>query len=94
MLLIARDESRSDEPVVRLEGELVGPWVDELRTLCERHLDASAALTLDLAEVRFIDRRGVALLRRLQARGVRLTRYTGFAAEQLKAHDGSGHDVA
>jgi hypothetical protein len=85
MLLIALIETPGGESVVRLEGELIGPWVDELKALCEQRLDSHTPLSLDLADVRFADRQGVTLLHGLQARGVHLARCSLFVAEQLRA---------
>jgi hypothetical protein len=68
-----------------LEGRLIGPWVDELRGACEKALRAPARLTLDLGAVTFIDRDGVALLRRLVRRDADVTNCSPFVAEQLGA---------
>jgi RNA polymerase sigma-70 factor (ECF subfamily) len=47
-------------------------------------LATPASLTLDLAEVAFLDRDGVALLRRYRIRDVTLVNCSPFVAEQLK----------
>ena len=67
-----------------LEGWLVGPWVDELRTQSEQHLADSKALRLDLAKVLFVDPRGVALLRELADRRVEYVNCSHFLSQQLK----------
>jgi anti-anti-sigma regulatory factor len=85
MLRIAHvkaDESR--RRVLRLEGRVVGPWVEELRRSCDWALAAAPGLTLDLAGVTFADRTGVALLRSLRGRGVALANCSAFLAAQLK----------
>lgn len=84
MLKIASVESSQPSSVLCIEGRIVGPWVEELRRSCERALASAAVVTLDLAEVSFVDRSGIALLRGLEARGVRLVNCSGFVAEQLK----------
>lgn len=70
--------------VLHLEGQIIGPWVDELRRTCDG-LMGNGAIALDLAHVSFVERRGLDLLRALAARGVRLRRCSAFVAEQLKA---------
>jgi anti-anti-sigma regulatory factor len=84
VLKIVTIEPESSEALLQLEGQVVGPWVDELQRTCERLL-AARAVVLDLSGVSFVERRGVELLRALGARGVPLVRCTPFVAEQLKA---------
>lgn len=83
MLKIVAAEPLNGRPVLRLEGQVIGPWVDELRRACEAI--SGRALTLDLTDVAFVDRRGVELFRTLCAGGVAITRCSSFVAEQLKA---------
>jgi anti-anti-sigma factor len=88
MLKISR-ASDSDSPLVlRLEGQVTGPWVDELRRVCSETIPANATkadqLVLDLAGVSFLDASGIALLRQLVTGPVSVTNYSVFIAEQLK----------
>jgi hypothetical protein len=69
---------------LRLEGRVVGPWVEELRRACEGVLDAGAMLALDLSEVSFVDRNGVELVRSLRNQNVTLLNCSPFVTEQLK----------
>jgi len=55
MLRISRIESSSGEVVLRLEGSLIGPWVDELRRSCAAVCNNGRQLSLDLTEVLFAD---------------------------------------
>jgi len=60
-----------------VEGQLVGPWVDELR----RTTFGSgwvAGLLLDLRHLTFADADGVALLRQLRAAGAELGNCSEF----------------
>ena len=75
---------------MRLEGKLVGPWVNELRRCWECVLTRSSesALTVELDDVTFIDSEGQHLLAamhkvgaKLQARGA-LSR---FIVERIEA---------
>jgi RNA polymerase sigma-70 factor (ECF subfamily) len=66
-----------------LEGELIGPWVDELARTAQT---AAGVLTIDLADVAFADRDGVRLLQTLGQDHVRLVNVSPFLAERLKTH--------
>jgi anti-anti-sigma regulatory factor len=77
-------EARDGGSVVRAEGQMIGAWVDELRRSLEEATRAGMTVTVDLAGVSFVDRRGVDLLRALAHRGVAVVNCSGFVAEQLK----------
>jgi anti-anti-sigma regulatory factor len=88
MLRITRTTLDRSTPMLRLEGQVTGQWVEELRrtcleTLAERGLD-HPALVLDLAGVSFLDPEGIGLFRELTLRHVRVTHQSPFIAEQLK----------
>jgi anti-anti-sigma factor len=72
--------------VLRLEGKVRGPWVDELRELASEILGKPATrLVLDLSEVSFIDTDGLRLLRELSSRHVSLNNCSLLVAQQLKS---------
>jgi hypothetical protein len=73
--------------IFRLEGRVVGPWVAELRKACEKVLEEKRGLTLELSEVMFASREGVALLRELKAQGVVLSGCSPFLSQELKVGD-------
>ena len=77
---------------LRLEGQLTGPWVDELASACEHEMDeaGSPSLVMDMTGVRFVDAEGLRLLRALAARQVTLVNCSMFVLEQLK-EAGDGH---
>jgi anti-anti-sigma regulatory factor len=84
MLKIAADPIRR---TLALEGRVAGPWVEELRRVCDSavtHDGLGPALTLDLAAVAFVDRAGLDLLRELASRGYRFRNGSPFINEQLK----------
>ena len=83
MLRISRIESLSGEVVLRLEGSLIGPWVDELRRSCAAVCNNGRQLSLDLTEVLFADSKGLALLRTLRRSNVGLVGCSPFLTEQL-----------
>lgn len=77
--------------VLKLQGELAGRWVQELRRTCADALeDGADSLLLDLREVTFMDHDGVALFRELGDR-VSVTNCSLFAAEQLKEPLAASH---
>jgi len=68
-----------------LEGEISGRWVPELRRECARVLDGSGGgLVLDLAGVSSIDVAGLALIRELRARRVRVRGCSLYVAALLE----------
>jgi hypothetical protein len=84
MLRITRLESRDAITALKLEGKVVGPWVGELREVCDRQAGAAGRLLLDLANVTYADVSGVRLLRELLGRGVQLKACSGLVAELLR----------
>lgn len=84
MLRISQSQAVNKSVTLRLEGRIVGPWVLELGRCCDAVLTGGETLRLHLAEVAFMDAKGVALLSCLQSRGVTLVECPPFAAEQLR----------
>jgi len=87
MLKISRtdDFNPAGRPVLKLEGQVRGRWVEELRCAYAELLTVgSARISLDLADVSFIDAAGLVLLQELADRDVTFVNCSLFAAEQLK----------
>jgi hypothetical protein len=76
-------------PTLKLEGKLVGPWVDELSRACEGLQTLPSGLCLNLAAVTFIDLAGLNLLGDLIRRGATISECTGFV-DELLSRDPSG----
>lgn len=90
MLRITVVESSKDAVTLRAEGQITGPWVEELRTTCNVHTSPHPVrLSLELADISFADSAGIALLKELRNRGIGFIRTTPFLAEQLK--EGASH---
>ena len=73
MLRITIDES-PESVTLRLEGKLIGPWVEEVEQ-CWRRVFATVGarmVLVDLSAVDFVDRAGRSLLSRMHAAGFRL----------------------
>ncbi len=72
----------------KVEGQVIGQWVDELRRVCDEALAGNGSpghcLVLDLDGLSFLDPAGIALFRELAARNVSFTNCSVFIAEQLK----------
>ncbi|PYM54313.1 MAG: hypothetical protein DMD79_24795 [Candidatus Rokuibacteriota bacterium] len=95
MLRIDRIETIPGATTLRLEGQVIGPWVDELRRACEGILAVTGTtLTLDVAGVSFVALDGVTLFGRLIDRGVAVVNSSPFVAEQLKVTSSCGHTAA
>ena len=84
MLRISEMSASGEGTALRLEGEVMGPWVREVKKACEPFLGNGRQLTLDLADVSLVDREGVALLRELKRAQVRLVNGSPFLTEQLQ----------
>jgi len=69
---------------LKLEGKLLGPWVDELRRVCEELHTPPSGLRLNLAGVTFIDPAGIKLLGDLIRLGAVISECTGFVDELLR----------
>jgi ABC-type transporter Mla MlaB component len=91
VLKITRVDDTSDSiPTLRLEGKLLGPWVDELRRVCEELHSSPGGLRLNLAGVMYIDPAGIKLLCDLIGRGATVSECTGFVDELLRSHPPGG----
>ena len=79
------DDGASDSiPTLKLEGKLLGPWVAELRRVCEELHTPPSGLRLNLAGVTFIDPAGIKLLGDLIRLGAAISESTGFVDELLR----------
>ena len=81
---IARNDSST---TFKLEGKLLGPWVDELRNVCTQPLERLEQVGLDLAAVTFVNAAGAELLRKLIRQGIIITQCSAFVAELLHVED-------
>jgi len=85
MLKISQAGKANHSLTLKLEGRVVGPWVGELRQVCETLLTEGRPLKLDLADVTFADAGGVAVLSSFKSRGVAFSNCSPFVEEQLKS---------
>jgi anti-anti-sigma regulatory factor len=82
MLRIERVVEGSGDTTVRATGRLTGPWVAEFERVLSDHT-THAPVVIDLTEVSFVDRAGIALLRMLRSRTHVTLRCSAFVAEQI-----------
>lgn len=69
---------------LHLEGQVSGAWVGLLKEICEAHLKEGDRFIINLRNVSFADREGVALLRNLAERRVEIVNALPFIAEQIR----------
>lgn len=84
MLRISITETDGERVALQLHGRISGKWVELLERTCEAQLKKSARLALDLRNVSFADREGVALLRSLADRQVEILNALPFIADQIR----------
>ena len=85
MLKISQTGTPNHSVTLKLEGRVVGPWVAELRRICESIMGEQSRLKLDLADVTYVDGEGVATLTDFQSRGVKLDNCSPFVEQQIKS---------
>ena len=85
MLKIVGDDRGRETGLLRLEGRLVGPWVEELRRTCGAARASAGRVTLDLQHLSFVDLEGLKLLEDLAEQDAVLVNCSAFVTEQLKA---------
>jgi anti-anti-sigma regulatory factor len=81
MLRIERVEDEAGT-TVRATGRLAGPWVAELERTLSDH-ESNTPVVVDLTDVSFVDRDGIAFLRMLKHRTLVNLRCSAFVAEQI-----------
>lgn len=72
--------------VLKLEGQLIGPWVNELEQACLVLDDSLETIQLDLLELSFADHNGARLLASLLADRVKLASCSHFVRAQIESH--------
>ena len=68
---------------LKVEGELVGPWVEEVSKACARPAVLPDPPHLDLSAVGFVDAAGERLLHELIRQGAAIAACSSFIAELL-----------
>jgi anti-anti-sigma regulatory factor len=88
MLRLNRIAGTHPTQTIKLEGKLLGPWVDEVRQACAVGTDLAGRISLDLSALTFVDAAGEGLLLDLIARGIEVVACTNYVAELLRSRAG------
>lgn len=84
MLKITKVALLDQEVTLQLDGRVMGPWVELLRTSAESVMGVGTKLTLDLENIRYVDCEGVGLITNLINRGTSLKNVPLFVSEQIR----------
>ena len=76
-------EGSDSNRTLKLEGKILGPWVDELGYACEVSGLPRHCLRLDLAAVTFVDSIGLKLLADLDRQGATIVGCSDFISVLL-----------
>ncbi len=73
MLRITPIDEHTPTVTLKVEGRIVSNWIATLERECGGLLERGKAIDLDFSGVRFVDAQGVAMLKNLLTRNVRIT---------------------
>jgi ABC-type transporter Mla MlaB component len=86
VMRITRTRETRHGVTLKVEGALAADWVPLLADACAGHLDQRKTVELDFGDVRFIDRKAVAAVRELIAKGVVILHPTPLVQDLLFEH--------
>jgi hypothetical protein len=72
------------ETVLKLEGKLLEPWIEELCGACARAEVQAGHVSLDLSDIAYVDPGSARILRGLVRRGMSVIACSPFVAELLR----------
>jgi anti-anti-sigma regulatory factor len=84
MLKISTIERMYGTLKIRIDGQISGEGVELLLKTCKAYLEEGLKLSVDLENVSFVDREGIATIRKLKKRKVEFTSASPFIAEQIR----------
>ena len=87
MLKITRLSHQRGRLTIKLEGEILAPWVAAVREACKQRDRRPERLRLDLTAVTYADAAGTQLLRDLMREGIEIAACSSFLAELLHLDD-------
>jgi anti-anti-sigma regulatory factor len=83
VLKITRLSGKGRVRIIKLEGEVLEPWVGAVRDACTQKGGRSRRLVLDLTAVTYVDWPGLQLLCDLVREGIEIGSCSSFVAELL-----------
>jgi ABC-type transporter Mla MlaB component len=83
MLRVTRIDSHTNQSIIKLEGKLLSPWVNEVRAACKAAQKNAGQAQLDLSHLTYVDMEGSRLLAELRADGTELTNCSNYVATLL-----------
>jgi ABC-type transporter Mla MlaB component len=89
MLRITRMVGMDSGEILKFEGKLQGPWVDEAHDAYALSAAQASGTCLDLSGLTFADGAGAALLRELIRSGSQVVGCSSYIAELLQLSAGS-----
>jgi hypothetical protein len=87
VLKITRFPQKGRVRTIKLEGEILAPWVGTVCEACTQRGRRPGRLRLDLAAVTYADAAGVQLLRELRREGIEIAACSSFLTELLHLDD-------
>ena len=84
MLRITRMVGMDSGEILKLEGKLQGPWVNEVHDAYALSVAHASCTCLDLSSLTFADGEGAALLRKLVRSGAQVVGCSSYIAELLR----------
>ena len=84
MLRIDQFFESSSSINLKLQGSIAGEWVLLLEERILRSLQTTEKVFLDFSELRFVDKHGLEMLRRLPSEKIKIINCPGFIEELLK----------
>ena len=91
MLRITRVAESPLHVTLRLEGRIVSDWVSVVERECLTWLREKRQVILEVAEVTFIDRRGLEMLRRIISPQLQIINAPALIEELLSRREGEGN---
>jgi hypothetical protein len=93
-LKITRLSQTGRMQTIKLEGEILEPWVSSVRDACAPQGNRSEPVCLNLAAVTYMDAAGTQLLRDLIREGITIAACSSFIGELLHLEDSGNSNTS